>query len=51
MAIRNREIGWNNEANLYWQISKQLDRLIKVMGSLTATTTTTAIPTTTTTTF
>ena len=30
MAIPSRQIGWNTESNLLWQISKQLERLIKV---------------------
>lgn len=50
MGIPSKQIGWSVEANLLWQISKQLDELIKVTGSLTTTTTTTAAPTTTTTT-
>lgn len=46
-----KEIGWSVEANLLWEISKQLDQLIKVTGTLLTTTTTTTIaPTTTTTT-
>tara|TARA_R110000868_G_scaffold283664_3_gene544104 strand:+ start:709 stop:1473 length:765 start_codon:yes stop_codon:yes gene_type:complete len=54
MAIPNRQIGWSNKANLLWQISKQLERLINVTAQgntyPTTTTTTTAAPTTTTTT-
>lgn len=51
MGIPNKQIGWSVEANLLWNISKQLDELIKVTSSLTTTsTTTTAAPTTTTTT-
>jgi hypothetical protein len=30
MAIPSRQIGWGTESNLLWQISKQLERLIKV---------------------
>ncbi len=41
MAIPSRQIGWSTESNLLWQISKQLDQLIKVTASLTTTTTTT----------
>jgi len=54
MGIPNKQIGWSQESNLLWQISNQLDQLIKVTASLTTststTTTTTAAPTTTTTT-
>ena len=47
----NKEIGWSVEANLLWEISKQLEQLTRVVGSLgTTTTTTTVAPTTTTTT-
>ena len=45
MAIPSRQIGWGTEDNLLWQISKQLELLIKVtansMNSTTTTTTTT----------
>lgn len=45
MPINSKQIGWSNEANLLWQISKQLDQLIKVTAALsTTTTTTTAAP-------
>jgi hypothetical protein len=47
MGIGNKQIGWSNESNLLWQISKQLDQLIKVTAQLapsTTTTTTTAAP-------
>ena len=53
MAIPSRQIGQSVEANLLWQISKQLEQLIKVVGAgnvYTTTTTTTVAPTTTTTT-
>ena len=50
MGIPNRQIGWSNESNLLWQISKQLEQLIKVTASSTTTTSTTSAPTTTTTT-
>ena len=43
MAIGNKQIGWSNEANLLWQISKQLEQLIAVTSKLTTTTTTTTI--------
>jgi len=41
MGVPNKQIGWSQESNLLWQISKQLDELIKVTASLTTTTTTT----------
>lgn len=47
MGIPNRQIGWSQESNLLWQISKQLEQLIKLTGELvptTTTTTTTAAP-------
>jgi hypothetical protein len=50
MAIPSRQIGWDTKDNLLWQISKQLERLIRVRASrnTTTTSTTTAVPTTTT---
>jgi hypothetical protein len=44
MPISSKQIGWSNEANLLYQISKQLEQLIKVTSKLTTTTTTTAAP-------
>lgn len=44
MSIPNKQIGWSQESNLLWQISKQLEQLIKVTASLTTTTTTTIAP-------
>lgn len=44
MAIPAKQIGWSQESNLLWQISKQLERLIQVTSSITTTTTTTATP-------
>jgi hypothetical protein len=41
MSIPNKQIGWSQESNLLWQISKQLDQLIKVTSKLAETTTTT----------
>lgn len=41
MAILSRQIGWSTTSNLLWQISKQLEQLIKVTANLTTTTTTT----------
>ena len=51
MAIPSKQIGWSQKANLLWQISKQLERLICVRscGCSTTTSTTTIEPTTTTT--
>ena len=47
MAIPSRQIGWSTNANLLWQISKQLERLICVRscGCVTTTTTTTVLST------
>jgi hypothetical protein len=52
MAIPSQQIGWSQRAKLLWNISKQLEGLIGVMGRNipTTTTTTTVAPTTTTTT-
>lgn len=45
MAIPSKQIGWGTEENLLWQISKQLENLIKVTYNIgTTTTTTTAFP-------
>lgn len=41
MSIPNKQIGWSNEANLLYQISKQLERLIQVTAAAATTTTTT----------
>jgi hypothetical protein len=48
--MANKQIGWSVEANLLWEINKQLDQLIKITGALanassstTTTTTTTAV--------
>jgi hypothetical protein len=42
MAIPSRGIGWSEQSNLLWQISKELERLTCVMaGGCTTTTTTT----------
>jgi hypothetical protein len=41
MAIPSRQIGWSTKANLLWQISKQLERLICVAACECPTTTTT----------
>ena len=53
MAIPSRQIGWGTTDNLLWQISKQLEQLIKVTAAgntYTTSNTTTAAPTTSTTT-
>ncbi len=34
MGIPNKQIGWSNEANLLWQVSKQLEYLAKVTGTV-----------------
>lgn len=47
MAIKSKQIGWGATENLLWQISKQLEQLIKVTAAgntYTTTTTTTAAP-------
>jgi hypothetical protein len=45
MGTPNQQIGWSQEAKLLQQISKQLDKLIKVTAAAgTTTTTTTAAP-------
>jgi hypothetical protein len=41
MAIPSKQIGQSAEANLLWQISKQLERLIQVTAASNTTTTTT----------
>ena len=48
MGIPRKQIGWSQEANLLWEINRQLNDLIKVTGALvnavsTTTTTTTTI--------
>jgi hypothetical protein len=53
MAIGNRQIGWSQEENLLWEISKQLDKMNSILCTgpcPTTTSTTTATLTTTTTT-
>jgi hypothetical protein len=37
----NKQIGWSQESNLLWEVSRQLEKLTKVIGSLPTTTTTT----------
>ncbi len=45
MGISSKQIGWSQESNLLWEISKQLDRAITVLciGPCTTTTTTTIV--------
>lgn len=43
MAIPSKQIGQSAEANLLWQISKQLELLIKVTAASGTTTTTTTV--------
>ena len=45
MSIPNKQIGWSQEENLLWQISKELDMMISAMctGPCPTTTTTTTI--------
>jgi hypothetical protein len=52
MAIGNRGIGWSQEENLLWEVSRQLDRMNSILCPcpITTTTSTTIVPTTTTTT-
>jgi len=33
MAIPNKQIGWSQEANLIWEISRQLEQLIQVASA------------------
>ena len=51
MAIGNKQIGWSQESNLLWEISRQLDRMNSILctGPCPTTTSTTTLPTTTTT--
>jgi hypothetical protein len=49
MAISAKQIGWSQEANLLWEISRQLDRINSIVctgpcPTTTTTTTTTFIP-------
>jgi hypothetical protein len=41
MAIPSRQIGWSTTDNLLWQISNQLEQLIRVTAANTSTTTST----------
>lgn len=31
MAIPNKQIGWSQESNLLWEISRQLDKILKIV--------------------
>jgi len=33
MAIPNRQIGWSQESNLLWEITRQMDKLTKVVSA------------------
>ena len=44
MAIPSQQIGWSQKSKLLWQISKQLELLIKVTAANNPTTTTTTTP-------
>ena len=33
MSVPNKQIGWSQEANLLWEISKQLDKLLLALAS------------------
>jgi hypothetical protein len=47
MAIPSRQIGWGTTDNLLWQISKQLEQLIRVTAANNTTTTTSTTTTAT----
>ena len=47
MGIPAKQIGWGTEANLLWQISKQLERINFQLGDANANFTTTTTTTTT----
>ena len=44
MSILSRPTGQDPQSQLLWQISKQLDTLIKIMSKISTTTTTTTLP-------
>lgn len=52
MGRISKQIGWSNEANLLYEILKEIQRLQQILSQMgiTTTTTTTLTPTTTTTT-
>jgi hypothetical protein len=35
MGIPSKQIGWSTKSNLLWQISKQLEQLINIIGTST----------------
>ena len=43
MSIPNKQIGWSQEANLLYDISKQIDRLTKQFCECATTTSTTTL--------
>lgn len=45
MKTPNKQVGWSNEANLLWVISKQLEKLIQLTGQISNPTTTTTTTT------
>jgi hypothetical protein len=47
MAIPSRQIGWSTTDNLLWQISNQLEQLIRVTAANNTTTTTSTTTTAT----
>jgi len=47
MAIPSRQIGWGTTDNLLWQISNQLEQLIRVTAANNTTTTTSTTTTAT----
>jgi hypothetical protein len=46
MAIGNKQIGWSQEANLLWEVSRELDRILGVICTPPCPTTTTTTSTT-----
>jgi N-acetylmuramoyl-L-alanine amidase len=34
MSVPAKQIGWSQEANLLWEIAKQLDAILKACGSV-----------------
>jgi len=44
MAIGNRQIGWSQEENLLWEVSRQLDRMNSILCPCPTTTTTSTLP-------
>jgi hypothetical protein len=44
MSIGNRQIGWSQEENLLWEVSRQLDRMNSILCPCPTTTTTSTLP-------